>query len=118
MRRHATVMLMPMVVAISSGRTFAGEPTIPDTLAGRRASALIAAFNTGGGAHPVSFLTLNKYFILKIPDGRAINPVTKTNWEGVGVIPHVEVPADQAKEKAYQLALQRTKADGSTASTE
>ncbi|UCE59221.1 MAG: S41 family peptidase [Phycisphaerales bacterium] len=71
--------------------------------------ATIVGETTGGGAHPVRFLTLNKYFILKVPHGRAVNPITKTNWEGVGVIPHVEVPADKAKETAYQLALQAIK---------
>jgi len=73
--------------------------------------ATIVGETTGGGAHPVNFLTLNKYFILKIPHGRSINPVTKTNWEGVGVIPHVDSPADQARETAYQLALKAVKAD-------
>ena len=39
-----------------------------------------------------------------IPTGRAINPITKTNWEGVGVKPDVAVEADQALEVAHRLA--------------
>jgi tetratricopeptide (TPR) repeat protein len=39
-----------------------------------------------------------------IPTGRAINPITKTNWEGVGVKPDIEVPADDALDKALELA--------------
>lgn len=27
---------------------------------------------------------------------RAVNPVTRTNWEGVGVVPDVQVPAREA----------------------
>jgi hypothetical protein len=37
-----------------------------------------------------------------------IIPVTKTNWENVGVQPDVSVPADEALEKAKFLALSRT----------
>jgi hypothetical protein len=42
-----------------------------------------------------------------VPTGRAINPITKTNWEGTGVKPDVAVSADQALEKAHELAVQK-----------
>ena len=41
------------------------------------------------------------------PGGRAINPITKTNWEGVGVKPDVRVPGDQALTKAIELIAAR-----------
>ncbi len=34
----------------------------------------------------------------------SINPITGTNWEGVGVKPDVAVPADEALAKALELA--------------
>jgi hypothetical protein len=40
-----------------------------------------------------------------VPSGRAINPVSKTNWEAVGVEPNIPVPAEQAFDVAYELAL-------------
>ena len=40
-----------------------------------------------------------------VPAGRAINPVTKTNWEGTGVKPDVAVAADEALDKAHELAV-------------
>ena len=40
-----------------------------------------------------------------MPSGRAINPVTGTNWEGTGVEPDVELPAAEAFDAAYGLAL-------------
>jgi len=43
-------------------------------------------------------------FVVNVPRGRAINPVTNTNWEGVGVAPNIEVPAAKALEKALELA--------------
>lgn len=39
--------------------------------------------------------------------GRAINPVSKTNWEGTGVKPDVEVPADLALKTAHLTALNK-----------
>jgi len=96
------------VYVLTSGYTFsAAEEFTYDLKHLKRAT--IVGETTGGGAHPVEMRTLNKYFTLKLPTGRAVNPITKTNWEGVGVIPHVEVPADQAKDKAYELALQAVK---------
>ena len=43
-----------------------------------------------------------------VPTGRAISPITKTNWEGTGVKPDVEVPADQALTVARLMALKKS----------
>ena len=59
---------------------------------------------TGGGAHPGGPSVINDDFFVNVPRGRAINPITKTNWEGVGVIPHIEVDSEDALEKAIELA--------------
>jgi retinol-binding protein 3 len=60
---------------------------------------------TGGGAHPGDFVRINEHFEAFIPNGRSINPVTKTNWEGVGVQPDVKVSADNALNIAQQRLL-------------
>ena len=39
-----------------------------------------------------------------VPTGRAVSPITGSNWEGTGVAPDVEVPAEQALDKARELA--------------
>ena len=39
----------------------------------------------------------------------AINPITKTNWEEVGVQPDVAVPGDQALTKAIELIRAKAK---------
>ena len=59
---------------------------------------------TGGGAHPGGPSVINDDFFVNVPRGRAINPITKTNWEGVGVIPHIEMDSKDALEKAIELA--------------
>ncbi|MCJ7624110.1 MAG: hypothetical protein MUO76_11450, partial [Anaerolineaceae bacterium] len=60
---------------------------------------------TMGGAHPGSPYRLHPHFEVFIPVGRAINPVTGENWEGVGVIPDVQIPEKDALNAAYRMAL-------------
>ena len=68
--------------------------------------ATIVGETTGGGAHPGGMHPIGDRFAAFIPDGRAINPITGTNWEGTGVSPDVEIEADKALVKAQQLALE------------
>lgn len=68
--------------------------------------ALLIGETTGGGAHPntIRFFTdLN--VALSIPYGRAINPITHTNWEKVGVEPHIPCAAVDAVDIAIIEAL-------------
>ncbi len=70
--------------------------------------ATIIGQTTGGGAHPVAdhyFVSLN--FSVRVPFGRAINPITGTNWEGTGVTPHIEVPVGQELQTAHLEALKK-----------
>jgi C-terminal processing protease CtpA/Prc len=67
--------------------------------------ATIVGEATGGGAHPTGQEFVGEHFVLMLPGGRAINPITKTNWEGTGVVPDVVVPAGEALDKARGLAL-------------
>jgi retinol-binding protein 3 len=62
---------------------------------------------TWGGANPGDELRLSDHFSAFIPTGRAINPSTKTNWEGVGVAPDIKVPADEALRVAQIKALEK-----------
>jgi hypothetical protein len=70
--------------------------------------ATIVGDTTGGGAHPVNerlFTNLN--VVMALPFGRAVNPISGTNWEGVGVIPDVAVAQEVALETAHLMALRR-----------
>ena len=66
--------------------------------------AILVGKKTSGGAHPVKFYPLKNGIVAKIPIGRAINPITKSNWEAVGVIPDIEVDEDNALLKAISIA--------------
>ncbi len=68
--------------------------------------AKILGESTWGGANPGGSYRLNDHFSIFVPSGRAINPYTKTNWEGTGVIPDVSVSADKALQAAKKMTLQ------------
>jgi len=94
------------VYVLTSGFTFSGAEEFTYNLKNLKRATIVGE-TTGGGAHPVTIRPINEQFHLMLPHGRAINPITKTNWEGVGVIPHVKTAADQALEVAHQDALKR-----------
>ena len=48
---------------------------------------------------------LNSHFMMFVPSGRSISPITKTDWEVVGVQPDIKVSADDALETAQLLIL-------------
>lgn len=80
---------------LTSNRTFSAAEEFSYNLKNLERATLIGE-TTGGGAHPTgSVITTDKFFV-RVPKGRAINPITKTNWEGTGVTPHIQVSSDQA----------------------
>jgi hypothetical protein len=97
----------PIYVLTSAATFSAGEEFAYNLQALDRAT--LVGETTGGGAHPTEFVRVSDHWAIALPTGRAINPVTKTNWEGTGVKPDVEVPAEQALDKALELAAKRGK---------
>ena len=91
------------VYVLTSSRTFSAAEEFSYNLQ-QLGRARIVGEKTGGGAHPVSGHRIDGRFSVMVPYARAINPITKTNWEGVGVIPDVESPAAEALDRALQLA--------------
>jgi len=95
----------PLYVLTSKGTFSGGEELAYDLKCLRRAQLI--GETTGGGANPTGPPNeLDDGFRIFVPWGRPINPVTKTNWEGVGVTPDVSVPASAALEEAHRRALQ------------
>lgn len=88
---------------LTSGRTFSAAEAFAYLLQAMKRATVIGEV-TGGGANPSEFLTLVHGFTASIPNGRTLSPITKTNWEGVGVQPDVVAPADRALEAAIERA--------------
>jgi hypothetical protein len=92
------------VFVVTSRKTFsAGEEFAYDLQALGR--SITIGETTGGGANPGGLAPINDNFAIFVPSGRAVNPVTGTNWEGTGVSPDLPVSQEAALKAAHALAL-------------
>ncbi|MFI6862703.1 S41 family peptidase [Streptomyces sp. NPDC050421] len=69
--------------------------------------AVVVGEHTRGGAHPRDGWTVHPHLEATVPVGRAINPVSGTNWERVGVRPDIPCAAADSLDRAHALALAR-----------
>ena len=94
---------------LTSSRTFSAAEEFSYNLQQLKRATIVGE-TTGGGAHPVSGHRIDERFMIGVPYARAINPISKTNWEGTGVEPDVKVPAAEALETAHGLAKKKLSA--------
>jgi C-terminal processing protease CtpA/Prc len=91
-------------ILTSHGTPSAAEEFTYDLQALKRAT--IVGEVTWGGANPGGVMPIGAHFAVFMPSGHSVNPITKTNWEGVGVKPDIETPADDALKVARKTALE------------
>lgn len=96
------------VYVLTSNRTFSGAEEFSYNLKMLKRATIVGE-TTGGGAHPVAGRRIDEHFMIGVPGARAINPISKTNWEGVGVEPDVKVPAADALATAQKMAAEKAK---------
>jgi hypothetical protein len=89
---------IPVYILTSKVTFSAGEELTYDLQTQKR--AVIIGETTGGGAHPVEPFSAGNGFVANIPYARAINPITKTDWETIGVKPDIQIATDKALETA------------------
>lgn len=102
---------------LTSKKTFSGGEAFAYFLK-HLGRATIVGETTGGAANMVTRMQLvieddqeveiGSYEVL-MPYIKMISPITKTNWEGTGVVPHIKITADDAWEEAFELAGQLSK---------
>jgi len=95
---------------LTSTHTFSGAEEFTNDLKTQKRATVVGEV-TGGGAHPVHGQGIDDHFVIGVPFARAINPITKTDWEGTGVTPDVAVKADDALETAMKLAAEKVQAE-------
>lgn len=103
------------VVVLTSGNTGSAGEAFPYHLQAMQRATIIGETTAGAGNPGGLFLTDEGYSVF-VSTSSARNPITGTNWEGVGVTPDIAVPADDALYTALlqlygQLAEASTDAD-------
>ena len=97
------------VYILTSGRTFSAAEEFTFDLRNLERATVVGE-TTGGGGHTVAgyAFDFDKFRIgIRVPYGRAYNPLNNEGWEGIGVAPHIPVPADQALDAAHADALKK-----------
>jgi len=92
------------VYVLTSKRTFSAAEECAYNFQTQKRATLVGE-TTGGGANPGDFFAVGSGLVAFISTGQSINPVTHTNWEGVGVKPDVATPAERAFEVANARIL-------------
>jgi hypothetical protein len=91
------------VYVLTSDRTFSAAEEFAYNLQSLERARIVGEA-TRGGAHIVRTVRLDDQFLVVVPFGRAINPITNDNWEGEGVQPDVPVSEEDALDVALRLA--------------
>jgi C-terminal processing protease CtpA/Prc len=93
------------VYVLTSKETFSAAEALAYDLQSLKRATIIGEV-TAGGANAGNTAIVTQLFTLFLPSEKTINPITKTNWEVVGVIPDVITTANNALEKAHIIALE------------
>ncbi len=99
----------PVYVLTSKHTGSAGEEFAYNLQSPMRAT--LVGETTWGGAHHGYSVRLTDQYYAFIPLARAVNPITKTNWEGTGVQPDVPASYQTALLVAQKLAMQALTVD-------
>jgi retinol-binding protein 3 len=94
------------VYILTSNRTFSAAEEFTYNLKNLKRATVVGE-TTGGGAHPGGVRRITDHFGIWVPNGRAINPITKTNWEGTGIEPDLKVASADALKVAHIDALRK-----------
>jgi C-terminal processing protease CtpA/Prc len=95
------------VYVLTSSYTFSGAEEFTYNLKNLKRGTIIGE-TTGGGAHPTDIKIFHHLNVgMSLPFGRAINPISGTNWEGTGITPDIEVPQEKALDVAHLKALEK-----------
>ena len=96
---------LPLYLLTSQGTGSAAEE-FAFVLANLERATLVGE-TTAGAAHTTHSHTYPDLgIVIQMPDGRSYDPKTGQDWEGSGVKPHLEVPADQALEAAHAISVE------------
>jgi hypothetical protein len=88
---------------LTSSRTFSAAERFSYDLKMLQRATLVGETTSGRG-HIAMGRRIDDHFMIRVPDIKVINPISKTSWEGTGVEPDVKVKAADALATAEKLA--------------
>ncbi|WP_300974265.1 S41 family peptidase [Sphingomonas sp. LHG3406-1] len=94
------------VYVLTSKRTGSGAEEFAYDLQQLKRATIVGE-PTWGGANPGDIFPIDQHFAIFVPTGAAVNPISKTSWEGKGVQPDVAVNPVTALESARRIALEK-----------
>lgn len=97
------------VCILIANKTYSAAEAFTYTLKHLGRACVVGGESSGGGAHLVDMERVNDDIDIRIPVVRAHNPITNTNWEGVGVKPTLDVDPSQAESAAIEYLENRIK---------
>jgi retinol-binding protein 3 len=94
----------PVYILVSSS-TFSAAEGFAYALQ-KRGRVTVIGERTRGGAHPVEFYRFPELCLeMMIPIACSEEPITGGNWDDGGMLPDIEISADEALSLAHELAL-------------
>ena len=93
---------------LTSNTTFSGAEEFTYDLKMLKRATIVGESTSGRGHVPIG-RRIDDHFEIRVPDRRPINPISKTDWDGPGVVPDVKVNAANALQAAVHLAMRRLK---------
>ncbi|HEY3859606.1 MAG TPA: S41 family peptidase [Gammaproteobacteria bacterium] len=95
----------PFYILVDGHVASAGE-AVPYGLQQEKAAVIVGS-TTYGAANNNKKFPIPPQFILSVSYHRPINPISHSNWEGIGVVPDIAVPGSQALPAAELDALEK-----------
>jgi C-terminal processing protease CtpA/Prc len=93
------------VFVLTSRSTFSAGEAMVDAMRTWR-HAQVVGERTRGGSNAALPTKATDHFIVGVPFMKTVNVATGKNWNVVGVVPDVAVPAAKAQDVAYVMALE------------
>ena len=97
----------PLYILIGRNTISAGE-NLAYTLQKLGRAIVVGEKTVFAGAHILrNSRIVNDYYLVNIPEMLCVNPITKTDWEGIGVIPDIDTKGKDALETLYNQLLEK-----------
>lgn len=90
---------------LTSSKTFSAAEGFAYSMQSLKRGVVVGE-STKGGAHPVDILIVKGGILTQFPICESFNPITKTNWERVGVKPDIKTSSESALKIAHITALE------------